>query len=76
MLQHSTRGCPKPKASKDYLNLEWCFFCELKWHTYRDSLFGNYELMFKVTNEDPRGMYLKSWSVLGINTKDKTIERP
>jgi hypothetical protein len=29
--------------------------------------------MFKVTNEEPRGMYLKSWSVLGINTKDKTI---
>jgi hypothetical protein len=21
-------------------------------------------------------MYLKSWSVLGINTKDKTIKRP
>jgi hypothetical protein len=32
--------------------------------------------MFKVTNEEPGGMYLKSWSVLGINTKDKTITRP
>jgi hypothetical protein len=32
--------------------------------------------MFKVTNEKLRGTYLKSWSVLGINTKDKTIKRP
>ncbi len=32
--------------------------------------------MFKVTNEEPWGMYLKSWSVLGINTKDKTLKRP
>jgi hypothetical protein len=32
--------------------------------------------MFKVTNEALQGMYLKSWSVLGINTKDKTIKRP
>ncbi len=32
--------------------------------------------MFKVTNKEPRSMFLKSWSVLGINTKDKTIQRP
>jgi hypothetical protein len=32
--------------------------------------------MFKVTKEEPQGMYLKSWSDLGINTKDKTIKRP
>ncbi len=32
--------------------------------------------MFKVTKEELQGMYLKSWSVLGINTKDKTIKRP
>jgi hypothetical protein len=32
--------------------------------------------MFKVTNEEPLSMLLKSWSVLGINTKDKTIKRP
>jgi hypothetical protein len=38
--------------------------------------FVNYELMFKVTNEEPWSMLLKSWSDLGINTKDKTIKRP
>jgi hypothetical protein len=27
--------------------------------------------MFEVTNEEQRGMHLKSWSVLGFNTKDK-----
>ncbi len=56
--------CPKLKSEQGLLKLRVVLFYELKQHTCRDSPFGNYELMFKVTNEEPQGMYLnhgQSW---------------
>ncbi len=46
------QSCPQHSTMlADLKNKDWCFLCKWRHHTWRNSLFENYELSLRQTNE-------------------------